>query len=106
MFVPDKRLYQRSIEDPAGFWADIASQFHWEKKVRVVGRGDRECDKLLYWESEGEGCFLSSCLAASFTGRRRSGLWAGKGWQAGCLGDEGESCGQGRFDKLLTCQFC
>ena len=75
MLVPDKRLYQRSIEDPAGFWADIASQFHWEKKVRVVGRGRCACDKLLasqlFPESEGEGCCLTSCLAASFTGRRR-----------------------------------
>lgn len=25
-------LYQRSIEDPAGFWAEVASQFHWERK--------------------------------------------------------------------------
>ena len=33
-------LYKRSIEDPTGFWADIASQFHWEKKVcAAAGRG-------------------------------------------------------------------
>lgn len=25
-------MYQRSIEDPAGFWADIASQFYWKEK--------------------------------------------------------------------------
>jgi acetyl-CoA synthetase len=33
----DKEMYARSISDPAGFWADIASQFHWEKKVRQRG---------------------------------------------------------------------
>ncbi|KAL6509127.1 Acetyl-coenzyme A synthetase, cytoplasmic [Orobanche gracilis] len=25
-------MYKRSIEDPAGFWSDIASQFYWENK--------------------------------------------------------------------------
>ena len=24
-------MYKRSVEDPSGFWGDIASQFHWEK---------------------------------------------------------------------------
>lgn len=22
-------MYKRSIEDPSGFWGDIARQFHW-----------------------------------------------------------------------------
>ena len=26
------RIYQRSIEDPEGFWAEIASELHWFKK--------------------------------------------------------------------------
>ncbi|KAL7613177.1 hypothetical protein Lser_V15G07911 [Lactuca serriola] len=25
-------MYNRSIEDPASFWSDIASEFHWKKK--------------------------------------------------------------------------
>lgn len=25
-------MYKRSIEDPAGFWSDIASQFYWKKR--------------------------------------------------------------------------
>ncbi|CAA0824591.1 Acetyl-coenzyme A synthetase-chloroplastic/glyoxysomal [Striga hermonthica] len=25
-------MYKRSIEDPAGFWSDIASQFYWKEK--------------------------------------------------------------------------
>lgn len=25
-------MYRRSIEDPAGFWSDIASQFYWKEK--------------------------------------------------------------------------
>ncbi|MCB0520717.1 MAG: acetate--CoA ligase [Lewinellaceae bacterium] len=35
-----KTAYQRSVEDPEGFWADIASTFHWDKKW----------DKVLEWE--------------------------------------------------------
>ena len=27
-----KAMHARSIEDPEGFWGEIASQFHWEKK--------------------------------------------------------------------------
>ena len=26
-------LYNRSIQDPANFWADFARNFHWEKPV-------------------------------------------------------------------------
>ena len=29
-------LYKRSIEDPANFWGDIASQFHWEEPWEEV----------------------------------------------------------------------
>jgi hypothetical protein len=29
-------MYKRSIEDPNGFWSDIAKEFHWEKQVGHV----------------------------------------------------------------------
>ncbi len=35
-----KAAYQRSVSDPEGFWADIASTFHWYQKW----------DKVLDWE--------------------------------------------------------
>lgn len=25
-------MYRRSIEDPAGFWSDIALEFYWKEK--------------------------------------------------------------------------
>jgi acetyl-CoA synthetase len=31
-----RSMYKRSVEDPAGFWGDIASTFHWEKKWDTV----------------------------------------------------------------------
>ena len=39
-FEEYKAAYQRSVDDPEGFWADIASNFHWYKKW----------DKVLEWE--------------------------------------------------------
>lgn len=27
-----QEMYKRSIDDPAGFWSEIASEFHWKKK--------------------------------------------------------------------------
>jgi acetyl-CoA synthetase len=44
--IPDfdsyKIAYKRSVEDPEGFWADIASHFHWRKTW----------DKVLDWNFE------------------------------------------------------
>jgi hypothetical protein len=27
-------MYNRSVEDPDGFWGDIAKEFYWETPVR------------------------------------------------------------------------
>ena len=36
-FAAYKAMYERSLSDPDGFWSEIASEFHWEKKWdRVV----------------------------------------------------------------------
>lgn len=35
-------MYKRSVEDPAGFWADIASEFYWKEKW-----GQRVCSENL-----------------------------------------------------------
>ena len=32
-----KQMYERSVSDPNNFWADIAADFYWEKKVRKLG---------------------------------------------------------------------
>lgn len=31
--VQYEEMYRRSIEDPNGFWSDIAKQFTWSKQV-------------------------------------------------------------------------
>ncbi len=39
------QAYKKSVEDPEGFWAEIAEQFQWKKKW----------DKVLEWRFKGEG---------------------------------------------------
>ena len=29
-----REMYQKSIDDPAGFWSEIADEFYWEQKWR------------------------------------------------------------------------
>ena len=29
-----EEMYNRSIQDPNGFWSDMAKEFHWDKQVR------------------------------------------------------------------------
>lgn len=38
-----KKVYQRSVDDPAAFWGEIAEHFYWRKKW----------DKVLEWDFEG-----------------------------------------------------
>lgn len=35
-----KRMYDRSIKDPEGFWGEVAQQFHWEKRWTKVREYD------------------------------------------------------------------
>jgi acetyl-CoA synthetase len=38
-FEEYKKVYKLSVEDPEGFWADVAEHFHWRRKW----------DKVLEW---------------------------------------------------------
>ena len=33
-----ERMYRRSVDDPAGFWAEMAAGFVWERKVQFEKR--------------------------------------------------------------------
>ncbi len=52
-----KKMYQRSIEDPDGFWGEIASEFHWFKKwdkVRDYNFDRREGKIHIEWFAGGK----------------------------------------------------
>lgn len=38
-YVQYDEMYKRSVEDPDGFWGDIASTFFWKKKWPVGNDG-------------------------------------------------------------------
>ena len=55
-----ERMYRRSVDDPAGFWAEMAAGFVWERKVRYF-RGQALCpacalisDAHLVWMTAAE----------------------------------------------------
>jgi acetyl-CoA synthetase len=50
------RIYKRSVEDPEGFWADIASELHWFKKW----------DRVLEWEEPFAKWFVGGHLNLSY----------------------------------------
>ena len=44
-----RSMYKRSIEDPEGFWAEIAEGFHWQKKWSKVREYDFNGDISIKW---------------------------------------------------------
>lgn len=40
-----QQAYQRSVDDPEGFWGEVAGEFYWRKKW----------DKVLEWDFKGKG---------------------------------------------------
>ncbi len=50
------RIYKRSIEDPEGFWSEIASELHWFKKW----------DKVLEWDEPFAKWFVGGQINISY----------------------------------------
>ena len=65
-------LYQRSVEDPEGFWADMAEQMlHWEKKWHTVL--DYDFDKpYIKWFVGGKTNVAYNCIDRHLGGWRRN----------------------------------
>ncbi len=65
-------LYQRSVEDPEGFWADMADQMlHWEKKWDTVL--DYDFDKpYVKWFVGGKTNVTYNCIDRHLNGWRRN----------------------------------
>ncbi|MBN2841139.1 MAG: acetyl-coenzyme A synthetase, partial [Coriobacteriia bacterium] len=65
-------LYQRSIEDPEGFWADMAEQMlHWDKKWHTVLDYDFE-KPYVKWFVGGKINVTYNCIDRHLTGWRRN----------------------------------
>ena len=70
------RMYKRSVDDPEGFWGEIADQFHWETKVPAPATADAmplhnrlagaAADRTDFWQPQTatharSGCFVLIC---------------------------------------------
>lgn len=56
-----KKAYDHSVNDPEGFWADIASNFYWRKKWQNVLSWDfKEAD--IRWFEQGKLNITENCL--------------------------------------------
>ena len=60
-----KEMYDRSVDDPEGFWGEVASEFHWFKKwdkVRDFNYDRREGKVFLEWFAGGKTNITYNCL--------------------------------------------
>jgi acetyl-CoA synthetase len=56
-----KEAYRKSVDDPEGFWADIASHFHWRKRWDKVLEWDFN-DYSVNWFQGGKLNITENCL--------------------------------------------
>ncbi|HAL30427.1 MAG TPA: acetyl-coenzyme A synthetase, partial [Coriobacteriia bacterium] len=67
-----EELYKRSIEDPEGFWADMAEQMlHWEKKWDTVLEYDFD-KPYVKWFQGGKLNVTHNCIDRHLNGWRRN----------------------------------
>ncbi len=57
-----KKLYEQSVSDPEGFWADWAENFHWEKKWDKVLSWDFDSDLSIKWFEGAKTNVCYNCL--------------------------------------------
>jgi acetyl-CoA synthetase len=77
-----QKMYDRSIQDPAGFWGEIAEQFHWYKKWDKVFdfNYDRREGKVQHqWYINGKTNITYNCLDRHLDtrGDQTAILWVG-----------------------------
>lgn len=74
-----EKMYRRSLEDPEGFWGEIASELHWEKPWKKVL--DESNAPFYQWFTEGKTNICYNCVDRHLTGSNRNKaalLWEGE----------------------------
>jgi acetyl-CoA synthetase len=72
------RIYQRSVEDPEGFWAEIAADLHWFKKWDKVLEWN---EPFARWFTGGQINISYNCLDRHLSGWRKNKaaiIWEGE----------------------------
>jgi len=81
-FAEYKAMYDRSINDPEGFWAEVASQFYWQKKWDKVWEYNYDVRKgpiSIKWFIGGKTNITYNCLDRHLAtrGDQRAIIWEG-----------------------------
>ncbi|MBI3118242.1 MAG: AMP-binding protein, partial [Candidatus Hydrogenedentes bacterium] len=74
-----EEMYRRSVEDPDGFWGDIAQEFHWFKRWDRVLNPDNA--PFFKWFEGGLTNISYNCLDRHLQGERRTKraiIWEGE----------------------------
>ena len=75
-----KRMYQKSITDPEGFWGEIANGFHWQQKWTKVREYDFKDKIWIKWFAGAKTNISYNCLDRHLEKRANQValLWEGK----------------------------
>ena len=81
-FQQYQEMYQRSIEDPEGFWAEVAEEFYWEKKwdqVRSYNFARSKGPIFIKWFEGGKTNICYNCVDRNLEklGGQPALLWEG-----------------------------
>ena len=57
-----REMYDRSIKDPDGFWAEVAEQFYWKERWNKVREYDFKGDISIKWFLGGKTNITYNCL--------------------------------------------
>jgi acetyl-CoA synthetase len=74
-----RKMYQRSIDDPEGFWAEIAEGFHWQQKWTKVREYDWSGDISIKWFVGAKTNMSYNCLDRHLAtrGDQTAFIWEG-----------------------------
>ena len=100
-------MYKRSVEDPAGFWGDIAREFHWDQPWKLdvpifesnfdVRKGPIQNS----WFPGGRTNIAYNCLDLNI--KKGRGDWPAILWEGNGLGEDAQLTYQETLD--LVCQI-
>ncbi|MEL6188997.1 MAG: acetyl-coenzyme A synthetase N-terminal domain-containing protein, partial [Myxococcota bacterium] len=57
-----KAMYERSVSDPEGFWAEQAERISWYKKPTKIRSVDYTGDVSIRWYEDGELNITYNCI--------------------------------------------
>ena len=98
-----QKEYERSIQDPEGFWAEKAEEFHWYKKWDAVRSFNFDMDKgpiSLQWFEGGQTNITFNCLDRHLESR---GDQTAIIWEGNEPGEDGKLTYRELYEQVCKC---